>query len=95
MDPERQGDNIQEEADEEINSQQDNQVDNPGFTGSDVSLPSVNPSSQDYAFISEESGSNTTAEQEMKCRLGVNTVHCVKQRSVHGPKVPCRCRLHT
>ena len=73
VDVERQDVNIQDEANAEKNNQQNNQAQNLGFKGSDVSLPSENPSSQDYASISDESGSNTTTKLGTERKTVINT----------------------
>ena len=64
MDPENQGHNNPQEAVEDMDNDPGNQGDNPGFKGSDESLPTVTKSCESYAEIAEESGTSTPMEQE-------------------------------
>ena len=80
MDPENQDHNNPQEARVEVDNHLDIQGDNPGFNGSDESLPSVARSGESYAEIAEESGTSKPMEQEAERETEDNPRKARKRR---------------
>ena len=88
MDPENQDHNNPQEAVEDVDNDPDNQGHNPGFNGSDESLPTLAKSCESYAEIAEESGTSTPMEQEAE-REPEDNLRKPRKRRPHskGPNI--------
>ena len=81
---------MQAEIPEVVDNHPDIQRDNPGFKGSDESLPS---NSQSYASLADRSGTSMTTEQEIECAYDQSRAHastCQENYCVHRPKLTHR-----